>query len=133
MAIQDDVYKARNNGFSTRQYVPPGQRPINVDEVMQILVNASETSHIGVRRAAHALLEAMARYVWHITAARHTGGHGNTNRSPDENEHITISIHGKGYHLQLTRQGHLRRVTGDDGVELVPPWLSPGAPIPNQI
>jgi hypothetical protein len=131
MAIAEHVSRARANGSAAGQYVPPGKRPANVDEVVDLLENASEsrTAHAGVRRAANALLEAMSLGRWRVTAGRHRGGVGGGGRGADQNDHITVAVRGRGYHLQLTIDGHLRRITGDDGVELIPPWLPPGAPV----
>lgn len=128
MATCADIYNARMNGSCGGQYVPPGGKPVNVDAVIEILVNASKSSHPGVRRAANALIEMMAD-AWNVRCGRHRGGIGSKKYPPDMNEHITIYVDGRSYHLHLTRKGHLRGVTGDDGVELVKPWLSPGTPI----
>lgn len=130
MPTAETVHRARQNGASGNQYVPRGGHPTNVDQVVAMLENASETAHPGVRRSASFLLERMATRPWRITAAPHAGGQGGTGREPDLNEHITLQIADRGYHLQLTHDGHLRRVTGDDNTDLVPPWLPPGAPIP---
>lgn len=104
---------------------------MNVDRVIALLVSASDAGHLGLRRGANALLEAMAQYGrWRVTAARHTGGAGDAARGADLNDHITLRVGNVGYHLQVTVDGHVRRITGDGDAELVPPWLPPGAAVP---
>ena len=131
MATAQTIDRARKNGESSRQYVAPGERGVNVDRVVDLLVSASESRHIGVRRAANALLEAMEDYgPWRVTASRHSGGTGDDRRGVDFNDHITVRVGNRSYHLQVTADGYIRRVTGDRDTELVPPWLPPGAPVP---
>lgn len=131
MATAQTIDRARKNGRSSGQFVAMGGRSINVDHVVDLLVSASDAGHVGLRRAANALLEAMDNYgSWRVTAAQHTGGKGNATRGADLNEHITVSVGNVGYHLQVTVNGHLRRITGDEETELVPPWLPPGAAVP---
>ena len=131
MANAQTIDRARKNGQSSRQYVAPGERSVNVDHIIQLLVSASNARHLGVRRAANALLEAMDHYgPWRVTAARHVGGTGSAVRGADHNEHISLRVGNIGYHLQVTVDGHIRRITGDDHAELVPPWLPPGAAVP---
>ena len=119
------------NGSSAgrHQYVPDGENPVNIEEVMNWLVSASESAstHIGVRRAANHLLELMSTDDWRVKAARHAGGFGGNGRQADQNTHVTLSVGGRGYHLQLTPDGHLRRITGDDRTEQIGPWLAPGS------
>lgn len=133
MATSQTVDRARKNGDSAGQFVASGEQKVNVDHVIRLLVSATDSGHIGVRRAANALLEAMADYgPWRVTASRHVGGIGNSARGVDQNEHITLRVGNVGYHLQVTVDGHIRRITGDNDAELVPPWLPPGAAIPNR-
>jgi hypothetical protein len=133
MADSETIGRARRNGSSARQFVAPGERPVQVDEVVDLLEAASETGHLGVRRPANMLLEAMAHYgPWRVKGGRHPGGTGDVHRGPDKNQHITINVANCGYHLQLTLQNSIRRITGDQHSELVPPWLPPGAPVPTR-
>jgi hypothetical protein len=125
----ETLHRARQNGVSANQYVPQGVRPANVDRVVTMLENASETAHPGVRRAASILLERMGGRPWRVVAGPHQGGQGGAGYGADLNEHITIRIDQDTYHLQTTRDGHLRRITGDDDTDRVPPWVPPGAPI----
>jgi len=131
MADARTLYAARRNGHGSHQYVAPGSRPINADRVVVLLAGADHASaHVGVRRAANILLSAMATGPWRVTAGPHKGGLGGKTYSVDDNLHVTVSVKGKGYHLRLRRSHELRRVTGDDGAELVPPWIGPGTAIP---
>jgi hypothetical protein len=129
--MKSDIHKARMNGSSAgrRQYIPDGEKPVSVEEVIEWLVSASQSSstHIGVRQAANHLLEQMADGDWRVTAARHEGGFGGNGRGADQNTHVTLSVGGRGYHLQLTVDGHLRRITGDQVTEKIGPWLAPGS------
>jgi hypothetical protein len=50
-------------------------------------------------------------------------------RGVDWNRHITVRVGGDGYHLHLTPAGYLRAIKGDNGVDLVPPHLPPGAEV----
>ena len=130
MASEQTIHRARKNGDGSRQFVAPGERRVSVDAVVDLLVSAAGTGHPGVRRAANALLEAMEDYgPWLILASKHRGGVGGSGRSADRNAHITVRVGNTGYHLQTTVDGHIRRITGDAHVELVPPWLPPGAPV----
>lgn len=131
MATAQTIDRARKNGRSSRQFIAVGGRSVNVDHVVDLLVSASDAGHVGLRRAANALLEAMDHYgAWRVSAAPHVGGTGSTTRSADLNEHITVRVGNIGYHLQVTVDGHVRRITGDENAELVPPWLPPGAAVP---
>ena len=131
MATAQTIDRATKNGQSAGQYVAPGERGANVDHVIGLLVSASESRHVGLRRAANALLEAMENYgPWRVTASRHSGGTGDARRGVDRNEHITVRVGSVSYHLQVTVKGHLRRITGDGEAELIPPWLPPGAAVP---
>jgi len=134
MASEQTIHRARKNGDGSRQFVAPGERRISVDAVVDLLVSAAATGHVGVRRAANALLEAMEDYgPWRVLASEHRGGLGGAGRAMDQNAHITVRVGNTGYHLQTTLDGHLRRITGDANAELVPPWLPPGAPVmPNR-
>ena len=131
--MKADIHKARMNGSSAgrHQYIPEGENPVSVEEVIGWLVSASESSstHIGVRQAANHLLAVMADGNWRVTAARHGGGFGGNGRNADQNTHVTLSVGGRGYHLQLTVDGHLRRITGDATTEQIGPWLAPGSVI----
>jgi hypothetical protein len=131
MATAQTIDRARKNGQSAGQYVAPGERGVNVDHVVDLLVSASESRSMGLRRAANALLEAMEDYgPWRVTASRHSGGTGDAQRGVDQNDHITVRVGNVSYHLQVTVSGHLRRITGDQEAELIPPWLPPGAAVP---
>jgi hypothetical protein len=133
MSSDETIHRARRNGDGGGQYVAPGERSVSVDLVVDLLVSAATSGHTGVRRAANALLDAMEHYgPWRILAATHEGGRGMAARGPDRNAHITLRVGNIGYHLQTTVDGHVRRITGDANVELVPPWLPPGAPIPGR-
>jgi hypothetical protein len=124
-----DIHKAHENGSGGGQFYDSSHGMVSVGEVMNILVNAAESGHPGVKRAAKRLLAGVAEGEWSIRAGVHSGGIGSNTRSADENRHITLRVHSTGYHLQVTLDGSIRRITGDDGVELVAPWLAPGAEI----
>jgi hypothetical protein len=129
MATHQRVFWARYYGDARGQYVPDGGARSNVDEVVDLLAGAADGSgHQAVGRAANRIIGLMAEAPWRVTAGRHRGGIGGNARAADANLHITVQVRGRGYHLQLNASGHLWRITGDDGMELVVPWASPGAP-----
>ncbi|MFD2571151.1 hypothetical protein ACFSUS_10930 [Spirosoma soli] len=128
MATKADIHKARMNGISKRQYVPNDEKPVSTDEVVKLLQEAVESSGPGVPHAAGYLLKKMASGNWRILAARHEGGFGSTGRGADQNRHVTLSVDGKGYHLQIDNNDYVWRITGDETTEQIAPWMSPGTP-----
>jgi hypothetical protein len=102
---------------------------MNVDQVLDLVVDASERGHVGLRRPANALLEAMAVWPWWVSAGRHRGGRSDSKRPPDFNDHITVVVR-VGYHLRVTLDGHIRDIVRVvDDPERIPPWLPPGAAV----
>jgi hypothetical protein len=130
MAGTEWLARARANGSSARQFVPPGGTPTNVDEIIELMLSAKKSGHTVVRLGVKVLFAKMAGGPWRVTAGRHRGGRGGAGRPPDENDHITLSVGDEGYHLHVTPDGHLRRVTGDNGVDVLPPYVPPGAAPP---
>jgi len=130
MVSAQTIDRARKNGVSGGQFVGQGGCKINVDQVVDLLVDAAQGGHIGLRQPANAMLADMAQFgTWRLTAARHRGGLGGGGRGRDLNDHITVNIHEEGYHLQVTLDGHIRDITGPAQAQRIPPWLPPGAAI----
>jgi hypothetical protein len=124
MAHHQQINLARRNGKGTNQFI--AGKPINVDEVVNLLVEGSSSGrHPAVRRAANALLEEMAKYIWLITAGPHQGGRGE-----DWTSHITVKIMktNASYHLRIDNKKHLFHITGGSLQNEVKPWLAPGQP-----
>lgn len=131
MPNHQTVHRARCRGSSKGQYVEPGGSGVNVDTVVDLLESVATSGHPAVRRYANSLLETMAMNDWRVASGPKKGGLGGGRYLVDENYHITIAVKitrtEEKYHLQLTRAGYIRAITGDAEMDLNKPYVPPGA------
>ena len=128
MADHQTVHRARQNG---QRAVVHGA-PINVDQVIDLLVASAEPSrHPAVRTNANRLIGILAQGPWCVTAGPHPGGFGGGGRGPDGTTHITLRAGNRGYHLRQDARGHLFEITGP-GLQDIQPSRAPGSP-PGQL
>ena len=116
------VESAKRNGERFPQFVPSLGRPINSDDVVDLL--ADRTSP-GAQPSARQLLRDMSSVSWRVVAAIHQNDHDNT-------PHITIEIGGTRYHLRLDARGCIFDITyfnRDVAARPagLPGWMGPGA------
>jgi hypothetical protein len=119
------VTMAKRNGQTARNlWVPPGGKPINEDQVVDLLAGRTSPQ---AQPGARPLLREMARRGWTVTAAIHPGGFGG-----DATPHVTVIVRRTQYHLRLDRSGSVFDITymGAQGVQRLSgklPWVAPGA------
>jgi hypothetical protein len=119
------VTMAKRNGRTARNlYVPLGGRPINVDQVVDLLAGRTSPR---AQPGSRALLREMAMREWLVTATVHPGGFGG-----DPTPHITVRTYRRQYHLRLDGSGSVFDITFRDnaGPQRLAgnlPWVAPGS------
>jgi hypothetical protein len=119
------VTMAKRNGRTARNlYVPPGGKPINEGQVVDLLAGRTSPR---AQPGARDLLREMALRDWVVTAAAHPGGFGG-----DPTPHVTVIVNRRQYHLRLDRSGSVFDITFMDGQGPQRPsgnlpWVPPGA------
>ena len=89
-------YKAQ---FQDKDAKERAYAKLDLDDVMQLLSNASRSAHTG----AVELRRLMLRRHWHVTATLHRGGYGNAN-GRDEELHFNILFPGEAFKPDAERR-----------------------------
>lgn len=116
------VEAAKRNGERFPQFVPSLGRPINSDDVVDLL---AERTSPAAQPSARQLLREMTNGPWRVVAAIHQNDN-------DSTPHVTVEIGGTRYHLRLDARECIFDITyfNRDIIARpagLPGWLAPGA------